>query len=66
MGLQISMLNLGKISDFLDKALEPPPREAIDQAIELLQELQVVTATAYRPRCPPLLSSSSESTRSRP
>ena len=38
--LQIKMLNLGGIAEFLKHAMHPPPKASVDYAVNLLQDIQ--------------------------
>lgn len=42
--LAIKLLNLGDVQSFLRKALEPPPEEAVTEALVLLQEMEALDA----------------------
>ena len=39
------MLNLGRIYGFLDKAMNPPSSQSIENALDLLHELNALTLT---------------------
>mmetsp|Transcript_12537 Transcript_12537/g.22733 ORF Transcript_12537/g.22733 Transcript_12537/m.22733 type:complete len:1346 (-) Transcript_12537:420-4457(-) len=43
--LQIKLLNLGKIADFLSKAVNPPSTSAVDHALLVLGDLQALRCT---------------------
>eukprot|EP01048_Picozoa_sp_COSAG05_P007660 COSAG05_NODE_546_length_8763_cov_12.991228_6_plen_539_part_00 len=45
--LQIKLLDLGEVKEFLGKAIEPPAEEAVEQAIKGLQELQALDLREY-------------------
>ena len=43
LALKIKLLKLGKIKDFLNIALEPPPIDAVVESIALLTEMDALT-----------------------
>jgi HrpA-like RNA helicase len=45
--LQIKLLDLGDVAEFLGKAIEPPKEEAVAEAIKGLQELQALDLREY-------------------
>lgn len=45
--LQIKLLDLGDVKEFLEKAIEPPAEEAVVEAIKGLQELQALDLREY-------------------
>ena len=42
LALNIKLLKLGKIAEFLNKALEPPPLDAVVESIVLLKEMEAL------------------------
>ena len=45
--LQIKLLDLGDVADFLGRAIEPPRVEAVTEAIKGLQDLQALDLREY-------------------
>jgi ATP-dependent RNA helicase DHX36 len=45
--LQIKMLNLGGIAEFLKHAMHPPPKVSVEYAINLLQDIQALDNEQY-------------------
>ena len=45
--LQIKLLDLGEVAEFLGRAIEPPAAEAVAEAIKGLQELQALDLREY-------------------
>lgn len=42
LALKIKLLKLGKIKDFLNKAMEPPPLDAVVESLALLKEMEAL------------------------
>lgn len=42
LALHIKLLNLGKIRDFLNKAMEPPPMDAVMESLVMLKEMEAL------------------------
>lgn len=47
LSLKIKLLKLGKIRDFLNNALEPPPMDAVVESIALLKEMEALTSEEH-------------------
>lgn len=42
LALKIKLLKLGKIQNFLNKAMEPPPMDAVVESLALLKEMEAL------------------------